>query len=131
MSNFRSPYTNLNGSADGQRSDGSKWIVQEDRQIGLLGRRLATVNHDTFHLVAEQWRLLTGFVCKTIYRSSIANVFLGCPLPSFLTAVPMVFKDFQARKMTLLLHPNSSATLIKLHLSSSFPIILPRVKSFR
>ncbi|GFX66109.1 structural maintenance of chromosomes protein 2-2 [Trichonephila clavipes] len=69
------------------------------------------------------------FTCRMIYQSSPAVVVLGWPPPTFLTAVPVVWNAFQAREMTLLLIPNSAATLVTVRPSSSFPIILPRVKS--
>ncbi|GFY36642.1 structural maintenance of chromosomes protein 2-2 [Trichonephila clavipes] len=71
------------------------------------------------------------FACRMIYRSSPAVVVLGRPPPTFLTAVPVVWNAFQARETTLQLIPNSAATLVKVCPSSSFPIILPRVKSSR
>ncbi|PRD26368.1 UNVERIFIED_CONTAM: Structural maintenance of chromosomes protein 2-2 [Trichonephila clavipes] len=66
-----------------------------------------------------------------IYRSSPAVVVHGRPPPTFLTAVPVVWNAFQARETTLLLIPNSAATLVTVRSSSSSPIILPRVKSSR
>ncbi|GFX30796.1 uncharacterized protein TNCV_656821 [Trichonephila clavipes] len=69
--------------------------------------------------------------CRMIYRSSPAVVVLGWPPPSILTAVPVVWNAFQARETTLLLIPNSAATLVTVRPSSSFPIILLRVKSSR
>ncbi|GFW54090.1 structural maintenance of chromosomes protein 2-2 [Trichonephila clavipes] len=66
-----------------------------------------------------------------IYRLSPAVVVLGRPPPTFLTAVPVVWNAFQAREMTLLLIPNSAATLVTVRPSSSFTITLPRVKSSR
>ncbi|GFW22725.1 structural maintenance of chromosomes protein 2-2 [Trichonephila clavipes] len=71
------------------------------------------------------------FACRMIYRSSPAVVVLERPPPTFLTAVPVVWNAFQAREMTLLLIPNSAATLVTVCPSYSFPIILPRVKSSR
>ncbi|GFW86932.1 structural maintenance of chromosomes protein 2-2 [Trichonephila clavipes] len=71
------------------------------------------------------------FACRMIYRSSPAVVVLGRPPPTFLTAVPVVWNAFQAREMTLLLIPNSTATLVTVCPSSSFSIILQRVKSSR
>ncbi|GFV60482.1 mariner Mos1 transposase [Trichonephila clavipes] len=72
------------------------------------------------------------FACRMIYWSSPAVVVLGRPAPTFLTTVPhVVWNAFQAREMTLLLIPNSAATLVTVRPSSSFPIILPRVKSSR
>ncbi|GFU61704.1 structural maintenance of chromosomes protein 2-2 [Trichonephila clavipes] len=71
------------------------------------------------------------FTCRMIYRSSPAVVVLGRPPPTFLTAVPVVCNAFQARKTTLLLILNYAATLVTVRPSSSFPIILPRVKSSR
>ncbi|GFU71354.1 hypothetical protein TNCV_4280471 [Trichonephila clavipes] len=50
--------------------------------------------------------------CRMIYRSSPAIVVLGWPPPTFLTAVPVVWNAFPARKTTLLLIPNSAATLV-------------------
>ncbi|GFW28078.1 tryptophan 5-hydroxylase 1 [Trichonephila clavipes] len=47
-----------------------------------------------------------------IYRSYPAIVVLGRPPPTFLTAVPVVWNAFQAREMTILLIPNSAATLV-------------------
>ncbi|GFY13715.1 elongation factor 2 [Trichonephila clavipes] len=52
-------------------------------------------------------------------------VVLGRPPPTFLTAVPVVWNAFQARKTTLLLIPNSAATLVTVRPFSSFPIIIP------
>ncbi|GFY02277.1 hypothetical protein TNCV_3501601 [Trichonephila clavipes] len=52
------------------------------------------------------------FACRMIYRSSPAVVVLGWPPPTFLTAVPVVWNAFQARETTLLLIPNSAATLV-------------------
>ncbi|GFV42083.1 structural maintenance of chromosomes protein 2-2 [Trichonephila clavipes] len=52
------------------------------------------------------------FACSMIYRSSPAVVVLGRPPPIFLTAVPVVWNAFQARETTLLLIPNSAATLV-------------------
>ncbi|GFU31574.1 structural maintenance of chromosomes protein 2-2 [Trichonephila clavipes] len=71
------------------------------------------------------------FTCRMIYRSSPAVVVLGQPPPTFLTAVPVVWNAFQAHETTLLLIPNSGATLVTVQPSSSFPIILSRVKSSR
>ncbi|GFU49316.1 structural maintenance of chromosomes protein 2-2 [Trichonephila clavipes] len=71
------------------------------------------------------------FACRMIYRSSPAVVVLGRPPPTFQTAVPVVWNAFQARETTLLLIPNSEATLVTVRPSSSFPIILLRVKSSR
>ncbi|GFV41240.1 hypothetical protein TNCV_1859591 [Trichonephila clavipes] len=56
-----------------------------------------------------RWHL---FACRMIYRSSPAVVILGRPPPTFLTAVPVVWNAFQAHEMTLLLIPNSAATLV-------------------
>ncbi|GFV45634.1 structural maintenance of chromosomes protein 2-2 [Trichonephila clavipes] len=70
------------------------------------------------------------FAFRMIYRSSPAVVVLGRPPPTFLTAVSMVWNAFQARETTLLLIPNSAATLVTLRPYSSFPVILPRMKSF-
>ncbi|GFW56619.1 hypothetical protein TNCV_1863291 [Trichonephila clavipes] len=47
-----------------------------------------------------------------IYRSSTAVYVLERPPPTFLTAVPVVWNAFQARETTLLLIPNSAATLV-------------------
>ncbi|GFY19687.1 structural maintenance of chromosomes protein 2-2 [Trichonephila clavipes] len=69
------------------------------------------------------------FACRMIYRSSPAVVVLGRLPPTFLTAVPVVWNAFQARETTLLLIPNSAATLVTVRPSSSFPVIVPRVKS--
>ncbi|GFV13925.1 structural maintenance of chromosomes protein 2-2 [Trichonephila clavipes] len=69
------------------------------------------------------------FACRMIYRSSPAVVVLGRPPPTFLTVVPVVWNAFQARETTFLLILNSGATLVTVRSSSSFPIILPRVKS--
>ncbi|GFX94007.1 hypothetical protein TNCV_3413691 [Trichonephila clavipes] len=52
------------------------------------------------------------FSYMMIYRSSPAVVVLGWPPPTFLTAVPVVWNAFQARETTLLLIPNSAATLV-------------------
>ncbi|GFU33918.1 structural maintenance of chromosomes protein 2-2 [Trichonephila clavipes] len=52
------------------------------------------------------------FACRMIYRSSPAVVVLGRPPPTFLTDVPVVWNAFQARETTLLLIPNSAATLV-------------------
>ncbi|GFW35320.1 structural maintenance of chromosomes protein 2-2 [Trichonephila clavipes] len=71
------------------------------------------------------------FACRMIYWSSPAVVVLGRPPPNFLTAVPVVGNAFQARETTLLLIPNFAATLVTVRPYSSFPIILPRVKSSR
>ncbi|GFW69999.1 structural maintenance of chromosomes protein 2-2 [Trichonephila clavipes] len=71
------------------------------------------------------------FACRMIYRLSAAVVVFGRATPTFLTAVPVVWNAFQARETTLLLIPNSAATLVTVRPSSSFPIILPRVKSSR
>ncbi|GFX33631.1 uncharacterized protein TNCV_1932981 [Trichonephila clavipes] len=65
--------------------------------------------------------LCEGVWPQMIYRSSPAVVVLGRPPPTFLTAVSVVWNDFQARETTLLLIPNSAATLVTvqslLHLS--------------
>ncbi|GFX07886.1 hypothetical protein TNCV_4161551 [Trichonephila clavipes] len=53
------------------------------------------------------------FACRMIYQSSPAVVILGQPPPTFLTAVPVVWNAFEARETTLLLIPNSAATLVK------------------
>ncbi|GFY05150.1 hypothetical protein TNCV_3270221 [Trichonephila clavipes] len=52
------------------------------------------------------------FACRMTYRSSPAVVILGRPPPTFLTAVPVVWNAFQAHETTLLLIPNSAATLM-------------------
>ncbi|GFV02025.1 calcitonin gene-related peptide type 1 receptor [Trichonephila clavipes] len=70
-------------------------------------------------------------VVDDISGSSPAAVVLGRPPPTFLTAVPVVWNAFQTRETTLLLIPNSAATLVTVRPSSSFPTILPRVKSSR
>ncbi|GFW42547.1 structural maintenance of chromosomes protein 2-2 [Trichonephila clavipes] len=72
--------------------------------------------------------LSEGVWPQMIYQSSPAVVILGRPPPTFLTAVFGVWNAFQARETTLLLIPNSAATLVTVRPSSSFPIILPRVK---
>ncbi|GFW85652.1 hypothetical protein TNCV_853021 [Trichonephila clavipes] len=58
------------------------------------------------------------FTFWTIYRSSTTVVFLGQPPLTFQTAIPMVSKAFQVREKTLLLIPNSSASLVKQRPSS-------------
>ncbi|GFU69108.1 structural maintenance of chromosomes protein 2-2 [Trichonephila clavipes] len=68
---------------------------------------------------------------RMIYRPSLAVVVLGRPPPTFLTAVPVVWNAYQARETTLSLIPYSAATLVTVRPSSSFPIILSRVKSSR
>ncbi|GFU18633.1 transposable element Tcb2 transposase, partial [Trichonephila clavipes] len=52
------------------------------------------------------------FACRMIYRSSPTVAVFGRPPPTFLTAVPVVWNAFQARETTLLLIPNSAATLV-------------------
>ncbi|GFW48814.1 hypothetical protein TNCV_4243941 [Trichonephila clavipes] len=52
------------------------------------------------------------FACRMIYRSSPAVVVLVRPPPTFLTAVPVVWNAFQALETTLLMNPNSAATLV-------------------
>ncbi|GFX62908.1 hypothetical protein TNCV_1100011 [Trichonephila clavipes] len=52
------------------------------------------------------------FVCRMIYRSSPAVTVLGRLPPTSLTAVPVLWNDFQARETALLLIPNSAATLV-------------------
>ncbi|GFY20066.1 structural maintenance of chromosomes protein 2-2 [Trichonephila clavipes] len=71
------------------------------------------------------------FACRMIYRSSPAVVVLGQPPPTYLTAVQVVWNAFQARETTLLLNPSPAATMVTVRPSSSFLIILPRVKSSR
>ncbi|GFU70107.1 hypothetical protein TNCV_3807381 [Trichonephila clavipes] len=65
------------------------------------------------------------FACRMIHRYSPAVVVLERPPPIFLTAVPGVWNAFKARETTL------AATLVTVRPSSSFPIILQRVKSSR
>ncbi|GFT88210.1 hypothetical protein TNCV_2893711 [Trichonephila clavipes] len=60
------------------------------------------------------------FACRMIYRPSPAIVGLGQPQPTFLTAVPVVWNAFQARETTLLLIPNSAATLVTVHPPPAF-----------
>ncbi|GFV25641.1 hypothetical protein TNCV_1459561 [Trichonephila clavipes] len=58
------------------------------------------------------------FACRMIYRPSPAFVVLGRPPPNFLTAVPVVWNAFQASETTLLLIPNSAATLVTIKITS-------------
>ncbi|GFX96650.1 structural maintenance of chromosomes protein 2-2 [Trichonephila clavipes] len=72
------------------------------------------------------------FARRMKYRSSPAVVVLERPPPTFLTAVPVVWNAFKREKRhSFLLIPNSAATLVTVRPCSSFPIILPRVKSSR
>ncbi|GFU03025.1 hypothetical protein TNCV_2457241 [Trichonephila clavipes] len=56
------------------------------------------------------------FNCKMIYQSSSAVAIIGRPPPTFPAAVPVVWNAFQEREMTLLLIPNSAATLVTVRL---------------
>ncbi|GFU53073.1 hypothetical protein TNCV_3098571 [Trichonephila clavipes] len=56
--------------------------------------------------------LCEGVWPQMIYQSFPEVVVLGRPPPTFLTAVPVVWNAFQARETTLLLIPNSAATLV-------------------
>ncbi|GFY21229.1 uncharacterized protein TNCV_3992731 [Trichonephila clavipes] len=58
------------------------------------------------------------FAYRMKCRSSPAVVALGRPPPTFLTAVPVVWNAFQVREATLLLIPNSAATLVTKNVKS-------------
>ncbi|GFT86690.1 hypothetical protein TNCV_1251531 [Trichonephila clavipes] len=79
--------------------------------------------------LADCYRAL--FACSTIYRSTTAVIFLECPPPMYLTAVPMVWKAFHARETTLFFYSEVFSYTDETTPFSSFPITLPRVKTSR
>ncbi|GFX57170.1 hypothetical protein TNCV_2964492 [Trichonephila clavipes] len=52
------------------------------------------------------------FTSRMIYWSSLAVIILGRPQPTFLTAIPVIWRDFKALENTFLSIPNSCATLV-------------------
>ncbi|GFU82118.1 transposable element Tcb2 transposase [Trichonephila clavipes] len=96
-------------------------IRKEDSTPLTVVQFLCSLHH------CERWRRWSTFNGR---QSSGRRCRLRArPPPTFLTAVPVVWNAFQERETTLLLIPNSAATLVTVRPYSTFPIILPRVKS--
>ncbi|GFU54623.1 hypothetical protein TNCV_2160961 [Trichonephila clavipes] len=118
-------------------------IRKEDTTPLTVVQFLCSLHHSkrwrrwsTFNAIQRSGRRANGSpLWRRLATDDISVIPCSCgprtATTNFLTAVPVVWNAFQAHETTLLLIPNSAATLVTVRPSSSFPIILPRVKSSR